>query len=162
MPPFRSMSYRRVARKFRVAGFVDESQNGSHVKFVKREDGVVVTWKAEMGKPGQLGRETVARQSRRVSQYKRGNRAFKIGITSDPDRRAMEYDSRDGYRSREMVVLYQTGSADRVRYLESMLVSKHQDADNEWGGGGGPLGKKPHYLYIVRSLPRRRGVRIRP
>ena len=30
------MSYRRVARKLRAAGFVEESQNGSHVKFVKR------------------------------------------------------------------------------------------------------------------------------
>ena len=120
---------------------------------------MIVTWKAEMGKPGPLGRKTVERQSRRVSQYKRDNRAFKIGITSDPDRRAMEYDSREVGRYREMVVLYQTGSADRVRDLEFMLVSKHHDADNEQGGGGGPLGKKPYYLYIVRSRPRRRIIR---
>ena len=44
MPPLRPMSYRRVARKLRAAGFVEESQNGSHVKFVKRGDeGSIVT-----------------------------------------------------------------------------------------------------------------------
>ena len=100
---------------------------------------------------------------RRVSALK-SKRNFKIGFTSDPDGRASLYETRDGGRYREMVVLYETGSHKRVRKLEAMLICKHrEDSDNERAGGGGPTGTgKRYYLYIVRSRPRRRGLRIRP
>lgn len=113
---------------------------------------MIVTWKVEKGKPGTLSDKTVARLNRRVSQLKRGNRNFKIGITSDPVGRSRLYESRDGDRYHEMVVLYQTGSSDRIRKLEAALISKHgKDSDNEQGGGGGLLGNPPYYLYVVRS-----------
>jgi len=114
---------------------------------------VIIAWEEETGNPGPLSNEMAAKLNRRISQYKRGGRDFKIGITSNPDRRAMEYDSREGGKYDEMVVLYRTRSPSVVRDLESRLVSKHQkDSDNEQGGGGGPLGNPPYYLYIVRSL----------
>ena len=105
------------------------------------------------GRFGILTPKMVETLHRRVSQYKRGDRNFKIGITNDPDRRAREYYYRDGNRYHEMVVLYQTRRLGQVRKLEAVLVRKHRaDSDNEQGGGGGSAGKPPYYLYVVRSL----------
>ena len=97
---------------------------------------------------------------RRVSALK-GKRNFKIGITSNPVKRAANYDSDHPDKYHQMVVLYETGSHDRVRKLETMLICKHRkDSDNEIGGGGGSKGRgKRYYLYIVRSLTRAERIR---
>ena len=120
---------------------------------------MIVIWRVEKGKSGPLteNSDEFLTLHRRISQYKRGKRNFrrnfKIGITNDPERRANEYDSRDGGRYHQMVVLYQTGGRQRIRDMEAMLVRKHlQGSDNEQGGGGGLVGRRgPYYLYIVRS-----------
>ena len=85
---------------------------------------------------------------RSISQYRRGSSQFKIGITNSPRRRAIEY----GWEFDEMVVLYKTSSSDFARDTEAILVDEYwEDCDNEIGGGGGPLGQAPYYLYIVRK-----------
>lgn len=123
---------------------------------------MIIKWEIEDdGQFGPISRETVTRLHRRISALKR-ERDFKIGITNDPDRRAMEYDSREGGKYHDMVVLYQGGTFDRVRSLERMLVGKHlhrEGSDNKQEGGSGPAGEKrtAYYLYIVRSRPHRRG-----
>ena len=43
MPPVRPLPYREVARKLMVAGFVEITQRGSHVKFIKANDEGVLT-----------------------------------------------------------------------------------------------------------------------
>ena len=52
-----------------------------------------------------------------------------------------------------MIVLYRTGSLRYVRNAERDLV-KHfwgwKRNDNKVGGGGGGVGTRPYYLYIVR------------
>ena len=124
---------------------------------------MIVEWRVEEdGTFGPIGRETVAKLRRRISQYKRGNRKFKIGITNNPVKRAARYDSDYPNRYHQMVVLYETGSHKRVGKLETMLICKYQDSDNEIGGGGGRKGEKKtaYYLYIVRSRPRKRGLRL--
>ena len=78
---------------------------------------------------------------------------FKIGITSDPSRRA------SGYRHEyplynEMIVLYMTSSIENVRNLEEELVDYYRGrfdrCDNINRGGGGRIGVPPFFLYIVR------------
>lgn len=120
----------------------------------KRFGPVIVEWRIEEdGKFGPISDETVARLHRRISALKRKS-DFKIGFTNNPDKRASQYDSSRYY---QMVVLYETGSDERVRKLEAMLIGKHrEDSDNEIGGGGGPKGKGKRYLYIVRSRPRKK------
>ncbi|MDP6422845.1 MAG: type II toxin-antitoxin system HicA family toxin [SAR202 cluster bacterium] len=43
MAPLRPLRFREVKRKRESAGFTEMSQRGSHVKFVKRDDGGVRT-----------------------------------------------------------------------------------------------------------------------
>ena len=114
---------------------------------------MIVTWKEEKVKPGPLSDKTVERVSGRISRLT-VNRKFKIGISSNPQRRSDEYWYDAGNKYEEMIVLSQTESSGTVRKLESELVSKHRsESDNKQGGGGGHLGKPPYYLYIVRSRP---------
>ena len=111
--------------------------------------GVSVNW--DNCREGRPSKGLLATLVRSVAQYKWRSASIKIGITSNPERRAREY---DGWEYDEMVVLYKTSrySNDNfVRELERELVDKHwEDCDNSIGGGGGPLGKPPYYLYIVR------------
>ncbi len=111
---------------------------------------MIVTWKVKKVKSGPLSDKIVANASRRITRLT-SNRKFKIGITSDPRRRADEYCYDTGDRYQEMVVLCQTETSNPIRKLEAILVSKHQDSDNKQGGGGGQLAKPPYYLYVVRS-----------
>lgn len=41
--PLRPLPYREVRRRLEAAGFVETSQKGSHVKFVRRDDEVTLT-----------------------------------------------------------------------------------------------------------------------
>ena len=38
MPPVRPLPYREVARRLTAAGFIETTQQGSHVKFVREND----------------------------------------------------------------------------------------------------------------------------
>jgi hypothetical protein len=88
---------------------------------------------------------------RRVSAYTRQDRvrAFKIGITTNPERRFVE--SYTG-EYEKMVVVYRTMSRRHVCDVERDLV-EHNWAlcNNLVGGGGGRASTGPFYLYIVRS-----------
>lgn len=89
---------------------------------------------------------------RRVGQYTRSVGEFKIGRTSTPEARANQSDYASGYD--EMIVIYETNSTAHVNDVERALIdyfSAHDDNRNFRGGGGGPLGRPPHYVYVVRS-----------
>ncbi len=79
-------------------------------------------------------------------------RRFKIGITTNPGRRAAQYDHDAPPYYDEMIVIYESSTILHVVELESALIEFYGDrCDNERGGGGGrpPVGP-PYYLYIVR------------
>ena len=83
---------------------------------------------------------------RKLSQYRRHYKSFKIGITGDPNSRARGYP--DLYD--RMNVLYKTSSRDYVKLMESKMVDEYrQYCDNSIAGGGGPVAGPPYYLYIV-------------
>ena len=114
---------------------------------------MIVTWKVKKVEPGPLSDKTVANVSRRITRLT-SNRKFKIGISSNPQRRSDEHSYDTGNKYQEMVVLSESESSGTIRELESRLVSKHRsESDNKQGGGGGHLGKPPYYLYIIRSRP---------
>ena|SRR5438034_11497759 len=74
-------------------------------------------------------------------------RRYKVGITSDPDTRALRY----GTQYDEMILVYRTSSNEHVKELERILTEYFEDdSDNEISGGGGrqaPMG--PYFLYVV-------------
>ncbi len=87
----------------------------------------------------------------RVSALTRKNlvRAFKIGITCNPESRCLHYTAEYD----EMVVIYRTSSDARVRALEAALVDHNWDhSDNLAPGGGGGRGRPPYFLYVVRRF----------
>ena len=87
---------------------------------------------------------------RRVSQYRLYSPRLKIGITSNPEGRAYQYDYNFGIYD-EMILIYSTSSDSNVRTLEAALIEYYWDVcDNSIGGGGGSRGLPPYYLYIVR------------
>jgi hypothetical protein len=94
----------------------------------------------------------------RVSAFTHAGRvtSFKIGITSNPDRRASVYKAH-GTRYEEMVVLYQTSSKKNVREMEQILIHyfrENERIDNNNAGGGGLIDDDgPYYLYITLQRP---------
>lgn len=89
---------------------------------------------------------------RRVGQYTRNVGGFKIGRTSTPVARAGQPEYADSYD--ELIVIYGTPHVEHVNFVERDLIDyfeSHSDINNFRGGGGGPLGKAPHYVYVVRS-----------
>lgn len=102
----------------------------------------------DVGWPSQL-EETM---KRRVSALVKGSHAFKVGITSDPDRRKYGY----GTMYKEMIVIYRTTSETNVRSMEKQLYSYYGNRcefDGQDGAAArGPLGNTPYfYLYVVRD-----------
>lgn len=86
---------------------------------------------------------------RSVGQYTRYYNKVKIGITNNPERRAREH-QKSSLRWQKMVVKYKTSSVNFINRLEKILIDYHWDyIKNEIGGGGGPDGKGPYYLYVL-------------
>lgn len=86
---------------------------------------------------------------RSLSAYTRRDRVrnFKIGITSNPERRFREQYNKNYDK---MVVLYQSSSITNVSRLEVELVQHNKElADNIIAGGGGNYGEPPYYMYVV-------------
>lgn len=83
-----------------------------------------------------------------ISGFTRQDRqAFKIGISSDPNRRW-----REEYRGHydRMLVIYSTSSEKSIRRIEKWLTEYFEDfSDNLRLGGGGPSSSGPYYLYVV-------------
>lgn len=92
--------------------------------------------------------EVASEMRRRVSAYTRRNvvRAFKIGITNNPEARF----SKHSRTYDEMIVLYKSRSLESVSEVERDLIEHNEEvARNVIGGGGGSYGDPPYYLYIV-------------
>ncbi|MBV5347410.1 GIY-YIG nuclease family protein [bacterium] len=111
-----------------------------------------VRYAIQAGWPNQLNLH------QRVSAFTHAGRvaSFKIGITSDPGRRASVYTA-NGTRYEEMVVLYSTSSKRNVREMEQILVQyfrENERMDNDNAGGGGLICEDgPYYLYITLRKP---------
>ena len=103
-----------------------------------------ITDRAVRGRPS----EKISALSRRVSRYVQSSQAVKVGMTSNPERRAGAY----GDEYNHMVLIYKTASERNARLVERELVKIHwSHLDNEGPGGVGPLGDPPYYVYLVRE-----------
>ena len=108
-----------------------------------------VTWSEETGWPSKV----ISTLKKRISAYVKNTTQYKIGITNNPAARASAYPKQFTEQYDEMIVLHRTSSDKLVRELEKDLVGYYWGyTDNSIGGGGGPSGEPPYYLYIVRKL----------
>lgn len=108
---------------------------------------VDVSWHERSGDPD----EVISTLKRSVGQFTKNVGTFKIGRTCDPAHRAGQPDYA---KFDEMIVIYKTRSAEHVNDVETQLIEffeTHNDIGNFRGGGGGPLGQPPYYVYVVRS-----------
>ncbi|MCG8573371.1 MAG: GIY-YIG nuclease family protein [Flavobacteriales bacterium] len=86
---------------------------------------------------------------RSVAQYIRNHKKVKIGITNNPERRKNQHAGSDE-KWDKMIVKYQTFSINFIDQLEKLLIDEYWDyIQNEIGGGGGPKGDPPYYLYVL-------------
>ena len=107
-----------------------------------------ISWKVRTGDPD----DVISSLRRSVGQLARNVGKFKIGRTSDPAARANAREYAEGYD--ELIVIYSTTSAEFVNDVERDLIDyfeTHSDVSNFRGGGGGPLGRPPYYVYVVRT-----------
>jgi len=82
-----------------------------------------------------------------MSYYFKNYEKIKIGITSSPERRVMQYNEAEWD---QMVVKYRTTSLTEIRKIEKILVESYRPwINNMVGGGGGHIKKGPYYLYLV-------------
>src|SRR5690349_11109179 len=77
--------------------------------------------------------------------------AFKIGRSSTPSARLSKSDYA-GYD--EMIAIFETHSRRSADEVEDALIQHFRDSDNYVGGGGGPDGGAPYYIYVVRRFHR--------
>ena len=84
---------------------------------------------------------------RSLRAYSGKNSGVKVGITSDPKRRASQH-SGDGWD--RLIVKYKTSSVNYINQIEKYLIDHHWDSvTNQRGGGGGPNANGPYYLYFL-------------
>ena len=87
--------------------------------------------------------------TRSIGQYIRHYRKVKIGITSNPAKRAYQH-NRSKMKWDFMVVKYETSSTNFIKQLERILIDHNWEyIQNEIGGGGGSLGPGKKYLYVL-------------
>ncbi|MCO6175366.1 hypothetical protein NHF50_09955 [Flavobacterium sp. NRK F10] len=86
---------------------------------------------------------------RSIAQYLRHYNKVKVGITSNPLNRFSQH-SNSGKGWKKMIVKYETSSVSYINEMEKLLIDNFSDLlQNEIGGGGGPNGKPPYYLYLL-------------
>lgn len=94
--------------------------------------------------------EVLTSIKRSIRQLARNYPAFYIGKTNDPEKRAGRHDS----RWTDMVVLYETSSADRVARMERDLIEHFREdcacVNESWGGEGPTAEYGPYFIYILR------------
>jgi hypothetical protein len=89
--------------------------------------------------------ETALKKS--VAVYLSNYERVKIGITNNPERRAKEHEKGNWKR---MIVKYYTTSVKYINDMERVIIDHHWDrVENLVGGGGGPNGEGPYFLYVL-------------
>ena len=86
---------------------------------------------------------------RSVGQYISYYSKVKVGITNNPERRKRDHE-RSRTKWNKMVVKYKTSSVNYINRMEKIIIESHWDfIENKVGGGGGPDGEGPYYLYVL-------------
>lgn len=86
---------------------------------------------------------------RSVGQYTRNYKGVKVGITNNPKGRCSAH-SRSNFRWKKMIIKYKTSSVNYINQIEKIIIEHHWDyIKNKVGGGGGPDGQGPYYLYVL-------------
>jgi hypothetical protein len=110
-----------------------------------------VAWNYTTGRPNIVFGDL----KRSIAQLANNNSYFKIGITSNPNRRWGEHKKSDPGWDR-MIVVYETTSLTYIRQLESLLIEAGWNREESWnftGGGGGRFSQSgKYYLYILYEL----------
>ncbi len=87
----------------------------------------------------------------RIRNLTRDRPEFYIGRTNNPENRARSHETSEPERWEQMAVLYETRSLNYSRQMERELIDHSWDnITNPIGGGGGPDGAPPYYIYILR------------
>ena len=101
-----------------------------------------LTYKCISGQPSNV----TASLSRSLSQFERYYSQVKVGITSDPERRAKEHAQSGWHR---MVVKYKTGSLRNANTVEKYFINGREELKNKWTGFSPLSGHGPYYTYII-------------
>jgi hypothetical protein len=107
----------------------------------------MITFDVQTGRPYEIA-SSLRRRVSALTRYDRV-RAFKIGITAEPERRFRESYART---YDQMVVLYRTQSYKSICQIEQELIDHNwKVCDNLVRGGGGRICLGPYFLYVVRE-----------
>ncbi len=101
-----------------------------------------LTYKCISGQPSNV----TASLSRSLSQFERYYSQVKIGITSNPERRANEH-AQQGWQ--RMVVKYKTSSLRNANTVEKYFINGREELKNKWTGFSPLSGHGPYYTYII-------------
>lgn len=101
-----------------------------------------LTYKCISGQPSNV----TASLSRSLSQFERYYSQVKIGITSDPERRAKEH-AQSGWQ--RMVVKYKTTSLRNANTVEKYFINGREELENKWTGVSPLSTHGPYYAYII-------------
>lgn len=88
----------------------------------------------------------VASIARSIAQYERYHSQVKVGITSNPERRANEH-AQQGWQ--RMVVKYKTSSLRNANTVEKYFINGREELKNKWTGFSPLSGHGPYYTYII-------------
>lgn len=94
------------------------------------------------------GQPTVVTASiaRSIAQYERYHSQVKVGITSDPKRRAKEH-AQSGWQ--RMVIKYKTSSRRNANLIEQHFIVTRPELKNKWAGNSQMTPSGPYYVYIL-------------
>lgn len=101
-----------------------------------------LTYKCISGQPSNV----TASIARSIAQYERYHSQVKVGITSDPERRAKEH-AQSGWQ--RMVVKYKTSSLRNANIVEKHFINGREELKNKWTGFSPLSGHGPYYAYII-------------
>ena len=101
-----------------------------------------LTYKCISGQPSNV----TASIARSIAQYERYHSQVKVGITSDPKRRAKEH-AQSGWQ--RMVVKYKTSSRRNANLIEQHFIVTRPELKNKWAGNSQMTPSGPYYVYIL-------------
>lgn len=88
----------------------------------------------------------VASIARSIGQYERHYSQVKVGITSNPERRANEH-AQSGWQ--RMVIKYKTSSRRNANLIEQHFIVTRPELKNKWAGNSQMTPSGPYYVYIL-------------